>query len=398
MRAEVIHSGTPPQMKLWSSPSRVRLYIGGVGSGKTRAGLISLLKAPGGTRCLVIAPTYPMLRDAIVHEWLHLFKPLIKSHNMSHMETLLINGSSVLWRSAENPDRLRGPNIGLIWIDEGASIRRGKETFDIAQGRLRLSPGRILITSTPKGKSNWLFELSQEEGVDVIHSSSATNPFLPPAFLPSLKASYSSAYYLQEVEGLFVDMESSLFKRHHFLTTSTPPQGLRWVRYWDLAISEKGDYTASLKVAMDSSGTIYIDGGVHMRAGWPEVRRAIIATALSEPGVLVGVEAQGFQLAAFQDLLTVKALASTSMRGVRVDKSKIHRAQPAAARSEAGKLSLVEGSWTKSFLDEVCSFPGGSRHDDWVDALSGAIALLPSTQGAVSLGRGRPIGHRVKSW
>jgi phage terminase large subunit-like protein len=48
---------------------------------------------------------------------------------------------------------------------------------------------------------------------------------------------------------------------------------------------------------------------------------------------------------------------------------------PWAARAEAGAVRLVAGEWTKHFLDEVVAFPSG-QHDDYVDAASGAIAMM----------------------
>jgi len=48
---------------------------------------------------------------------------------------------------------------------------------------------------------------------------------------------------------------------------------------------------------------------------------------------------------------------------------------PWAARAEAGKVALVAGQWVKEFIDEVVAFPS-APHDDYVDAASGAIAMI----------------------
>ena len=52
----------------------------------------------------------------------------------------------------------------------------------------------------------------------------------------------------------------SVFKREWFRIVERVPGYLRWVRYWDLAASLKtsADYCASVAVAMDTDGTVYL--------------------------------------------------------------------------------------------------------------------------------------------
>jgi phage terminase large subunit-like protein len=51
------------------------------------------------------------------------------------------------------------------------------------------------------------------------------------------------------------------------------------------------------------------------------------------------------------------------------------RAYQVASAAEQGWIKLVAGPNTAEFLDELARFPGG-RHDDCVDALSGAHRAL----------------------
>jgi predicted phage terminase large subunit-like protein len=75
-------------------------------------------------------------------------------------------------------------------------------------------------------------------------------------------------------------------------------------------------------------------------------------------------------------------LASFAFRGVRSTGSKQTRAEPVAARAEAGDIRICRGRWTSALLDELTAFPLGA-HDDQVDALSGAYEVLAR--------RGRPV-------
>lgn len=68
-------------------------------------------------------------------------------------------------------------------------------------------------------------------------------------------------------------------------------------------------------------------------------------------------------------------LVGTVLRSIRVDKDKVSRALPIAARAEVGKVKLARGEWISGFLDEATSFPAGA-HDDRIDAVSGAFQML----------------------
>ncbi len=77
-----------------------------------------------------------------------------------------------------------------------------------------------------------------------------------------------------------------------------------------------------------------------------------------------------------------QVLAPYDFAGVRSTGSKETRAQPVAARCEAGDVRICRGTWNTEFLDELTAFPM-SGHDDQVDALSGAYEYLARSRPAV---------------
>ena len=97
-------------------------FVGGVGSGKSYAGAAKALMRHLGTRGLglVYAPTYPMLRDATWRTALEVWAPIISEVARHEMRMTMRTGAEVLFRSADDPDRLRGPNAAWAWIDEGS--------------------------------------------------------------------------------------------------------------------------------------------------------------------------------------------------------------------------------------------------------------------------------------
>lgn len=185
-------------------------FVGGVGSGKTRAGVVkALLYSAGHTGSLgmITAPTYPMLRDATLRTVLEIFPEGLYQLNRADMQLKLANGSEVLFRSTDDPDHLRGPNLAYCYMDEAA--QSSEEAFKILQGRLRQAdfPHQLWITTTPQGY-NWVYtEFAQRERPDykLYIVSSRQNPYLPPSFIRKLEESYQEREFaLQEIEGQFV--------------------------------------------------------------------------------------------------------------------------------------------------------------------------------------------------
>lgn len=171
--------------------------------------------------------------------------------------------------------------------------------------------------------------------------------------------------------------EGAMFKRQWFDSVDHAPEGLSWVRYWDLAASTKttADYTASAEVAMSEEGDVYIRNMVRGRWEWPDAKKIMVSTMLAGNGTRHGIEEAMHGLAAVQELRRDQSLANISVQGIKVDRDKVSRALPWAARAEARKVKLVKGEWVNAFLDEVCSFPQGT-HDDQVDTVSGGVQMV----------------------
>jgi hypothetical protein len=202
-----VDSKIDAQVNFWNDPAKFRAFVGGVGSGKTTAGAIELLRQPPNRTGLVVAPTYPILRDATLRTFLELCPvDLIQEHNRSENRIELRNGSTLLFRSSDRPDGLRGPNINYAWLDEGAYI--SEEAYKVIVGRLRRWPGRLWLTTTPRGH-NYVYRrfVKSPSSAHSLHTSAtAKNPYLPSDFVDTLREEYGdSAYALQELDGRFVD-------------------------------------------------------------------------------------------------------------------------------------------------------------------------------------------------
>ena len=134
------------------------IFEGGRGAGKTRTGAEFILEevAAGRTeRIHLVAPTVADYRDVMVEGPAGI---LTVASNSSRPEWLpsrrrldFPNGTVALCFSADEPDRLRGPQCGTGWLDEICAWKYPAAAFDMFMFGLRMGKSpRVLITTTPR--------------------------------------------------------------------------------------------------------------------------------------------------------------------------------------------------------------------------------------------------------
>jgi predicted phage terminase large subunit-like protein len=176
-------------------------------------------------------------------------------------------------------------------------------------------------------------------------------------------------WLIQPARGLY-------FRRAWLAVADAPPAAATRVRYWDRAASVDGDYTAGVRLARTADDLYWVEDVVRLRGTPREVEAAIHTTAeLDGTAVTVGIEQDPGQAGRFEAEYYIRALAGWNVRACPATGDKLTRAQPVSAQCEAGNVRLVRGAWNAALVQELEAFPEG-RHDDQVDALSGAFALL----------------------
>lgn len=368
------------------SPKKFRALIGGIGSGKTKAGVQEIFhvcaKYPGANG-IVVAPTYRMLHDVTRLEMLAVCMSvpgLLQGFNKSEDTLSLVTGNTIFFRSAEDPEKLRGPNVGWFYADESAMM--SEMAWNILIGRLRLAPGLGWTTTTPKGK-NWLYQTFAlgDEDHFMVKVRSHDNPHLPPDFIRSLQGSYTSQFAAQELEGEFVDLEGALARREWFPIVDAAPAQAQRVRAWDFAATLKSvgaadpDYLAGVKLAL-ADGLFYVEHVIRQRVGPGEVAPILVQTANTDGrGVTITLEQEPGSAGKIFTGGMIRALAGWPIAAQSAIGDKVTRAMPFLAQAQAGNVRLVHGRWNADYLDEMTAFPVGG-HDDQVDATSAAFARL----------------------
>ena len=177
-------------------------------------------------------------------------------------------------------------------------------------------------------------------------------------------------------------MDGGFFNINHFeivdKVDKEEVEKMQWVRYCDLALSEKktADFNTSVAVGLGKKGNVYLRDMIRVQ-GWGTFKERLIAAATSpeERGTVWYIEDVAFQALAWQELMMDRRLAGVAVRKMRPQGDKVERARPLQARGEAGKLKLIRGPWNQTFIQECLDFPKG-RHDDQVDTASGGLIAL----------------------
>ena len=164
-----------------------RGFVGGRGAGKTWIGSYDLLRRAKQDRTyVVVSPTYRKIED----ETLFTLKSTAKKigigfdFSSSKMAATTSTGALIRFRSGEEPDKLAGPNLSGVWLDEASLMTQAVYTTIIMCLRESAEQGWLTATFTPKGKAHCTHEVfnTGKPNTWIIHSPTRNNPFLPSDF------------------------------------------------------------------------------------------------------------------------------------------------------------------------------------------------------------------------
>lgn len=374
----------------------VWLLMAGRGAGKTRSGAEDIWWSAyvADERVAVLGPTLPDIRKTAFEGESGLLSrippSLVINYNRTSLElwTRTMNGGSSYYvgYSAEEPERLRGPQHHRAWCDElGAwNAKKAQDVWDNLLFGLRLgSSPRIVVTTTPR-TTPLLRSLVKDPTTKISTASTFANTHLPESILRKFREKYEGTRLgRQELEAeLLEDVVGALWTDDMIVHT-------------DLNYDWQDDDIVRIVVAVDPSGSkgdfvgivvagIRVDGTYVVLAdrtinGSPAEWGRAVARAYEEfeaDRVVAEVNFGG----AMVEAVIRNVDPDISYQEVRASRGKVVRAEPIAALYEQGKVTHARGMVELEKQMMLMTNDGfvGEGSPDRVDALVWALTALSS--------------------
>ena len=325
---------------------RYWLILAGRGFGKTRAGAewVRAQVAAGARRIALVGPTAADVRDVMVEGesgLMNIFPPGEGPRYQPSRRRLVWRGGAMAFLySAQEPERLRGPQHDAAWA-------HGQAAWDQLQFGLRLGADpRCVITTTPK-PTPLLRQLVSDPDCEVTRGSTYDNRMnLPKAFINRIIKRYEGtrlgrqelhAEILDDIPGALWPNETLLAARvagHPDLrrvVVAVDPSGSNGADDGD----QQGIVVAGIGV--DGLGYVLADHTCKLSPrGWG--RRAVAAFDEFGADRIVAEKNYGGDMVRFT-IQTVRKTAPVSL--VSASRGKVVRAEPVSALYEQGRIRHV---------------------------------------------------------
>lgn len=398
-----------------SSSWNTWLVLAGRGFGKTRTGaewVRQEIESGRRQRIALIGPTASDTRDVMVEGesgLLNVCPPWNRpKYEPSKRRVVWPSGRMAILYSAEEPERLRGPQHDGAWCDEPASWKY-PESWDQMQFGLRLGDcPQVVVTGTPK-PIKLIRDLVKDPMTAVTRGSTYANiANLPEVFIRKLSERYENtrlgrqeinAEILEDVEGALWNskaIESSRLSLAEYQRLITPPDEtrpaeleiLRLVVAIDPAAShgEESDETGLCAAGRDQRGHYYVlhlDGYRLSPNSW--ATKAVDLYDRFKADRLIAEINNGGEMV----VSTIRGVRrEIPVRVVHATRGKVTRAEPIAALYEQGKVHHV-GLFARA-EEQMYQFPVVNDMDDMVDSLVWALTDL-SSRGDGKVEHGAPV-------
>ena len=223
LKQRILDSSLPAQKEfLLDTDHRIIGLVAGFGAGKTHAlchKTIFLALDNIGYVGLVAEPTYPMVRDVFCRS----FDEALERWDIRYefrvspqpeYKLFFPEGSvTILCRSLENWQRIRGQNLAFCLADEidTSPTETAQKASEMMLARMRSGNlNQLAIATTPEGYK-WAYRTfieNEAEDKRLIKAKTMDNPYLPEDFVASLERNYPGQLIKAYLEGEFVNLAS----------------------------------------------------------------------------------------------------------------------------------------------------------------------------------------------
>ena len=270
------------------------------------------------------------------------------------------NGAQVQFFSAEEPERLRGPQFELAWCDETAAWNKDMDTWSMLQFCMRLGKHpRIMVTTTPKPTKLIRQILKDPKTVVTTGSTFDNSANLAGTYLKAVKEQYEGtrlgrqelyAEVLEEAQGALwtTAMLDDASVKHEAV-----PDLSRIVVALDPAVTSnaESDMTGIVVAGIDVNGVAYVLGDYTDRLspqGWAS--KAIELYHQYQADRIVAEVNQGGDMVK----TTIHGEDETvPYKAVRASRGKFARAEPISALYERNLVKHVSNPPDGATLNEL---------------------------------------------
>lgn len=384
--------------------TREVFYGGAAGGGKSDWLLMAALQYVDipGYNAILFRKTYQdlALPDALMSrakEWLFPYRDKNGGVHWNEKDKVFTfpSGATLSFGYLEHlNDRFRyqGAAYQFLGFDELTQIAELCYTYLFSRRRRAAGstiPLRFRAASNPGGeghvwvKERFLGEEAERKGRVFIPAMLDDNPFLDQEEYRISLYELDPVTRAQLLEGNWEILHGGeVFDPEWFDIVESVPEGIRTVRFWDLASTkkEKGKkpcYTAGLKLGI-YKGKYYIMHVTRLQ-DTPGVVEARMKAVMKGDGRLttIGIEQEPGSSGDYTIAHFKKALKPYKVKGLRSTGKKEERARPVSIEAQAGNIAVVKGNWNQALFDELTVFPD-STYKDQADALSGAFLITKS--------------------
>lgn len=361
------------------------LALAGRGWGKTLVGGQTVREwAEDPTeRILMVAPTAADVYEVMIYGpsgLMSCYPPDRRpSYNSSHHEISFPSGAVGITRSAEEPERLRGPQFTKFWFDELAACQKAEEAWDQIMYGFRIPTPKLrgLITTTPKPIETLKKILANPRTVTTRGSSDENISNLAPEYISQVIDPYRGTRLgRQEINAeMLEDIPGALWTRAVIDAGRIRPEEIHWDKIVRVGVAvdpavthrEDSDETGIVAGALLRSGHVLILDDESCREsplGWAS---AVVRLYKKRRGDRVIAEINNGGDLVEANIRNVDA--NISFRAVHASRGKYIRAEPVAALYEQGRVH--HAGFFGQLEDQMCLWTpqGNERSPDRLDAL-----------------------------
>jgi hypothetical protein len=210
--------------------------------------------------------------------------------NRTDRRITVVGGARVYFKSADQPDNLRGSGLDYLGLDEAARI--GAEAWAALRPATADRCGRVTMISSPRGRdpvfhAAYSRALAGVEGHAAWRFPSSVNPYLPASEIEAAKRELPTHVFKSEFLAEFLADAASVFQSWEACKVAGKPEGPRPGASYSIGVdlAKRQDFTAIIAID-EETGRLAHKSRFH-QLPWPAMREKIKAVVSQFPGKLI---------------------------------------------------------------------------------------------------------------